>query len=347
MTPSRPLLYFPSRGRNVPGIQEIAKIAGVSPATVSRALRGLHHVNAETRARIIAAAKELNYPIETSAHKTFPTNTVGVIAPFTSRWYFSQAIAGVEQALREAGMDLLLYNYNRHNGREKIFQSLNLRERVDALIIISLPPTEEENRTLLSLGIPVSLIGYRTPGVTSVSIDDVEGARIATQHLVNQGHKNIGLISGAPTGSVDYPAPKNRRIGFMEVLNDAGLTFNPQHEVHADFTIATGESAMEELLSRPNPPTAVFCESDEMAYGAILAMRKRGLKYPDDISLIGYDGHDLAEFANLTTVAQPVHMLGELAAWSVMEKLNKPDTPIKTLTLPTTLILRGSTKKIN
>jgi DNA-binding LacI/PurR family transcriptional regulator len=330
----------------VPGIQEIAKVAGVSPATVSRALRGLQHVNEKTRAKIVEAAELLGYPIDAPANKTSKTNTVGVISPFTSRWYFSQAIAGVEQALREAGMDLLLYNFSRVNGREKVFTSLNLQDRVDALIIISLPPTIEEYQTLLSLNIPISTIGFHLPEVTSIAIDDVQGARIATQHLISLGHKTIGLISGSEQGSWDFPVPKNRRKGFLLALEEVGLKLNPQHEVHAHFTAATAESAMDDLLSRPNRPTAVFCESDEMAFGAMQSLRKHGVKCPDDFSIIGYDGHEMTEFANLTTIAQPVQMLGELAAWAVMEKMNKPDTPSKDITLPTTLIVRGSTRAI-
>lgn len=330
----------------MPGIQEIAKVAGVSPATVSRALRGLQHVNEKTRAKIVEAAELLGYPIDVPTNKTAKTNTVGVISPFVLRWYFSQAIGGVEQALREAGMDVLLYNFTRANGREKIFQSLNLKERVDALIIISLPPTLEEYEALLALNVPVAAIGFNRPEITSIAIDDVQGAKTATQHLIELGHKRIGLISGSSQGVWDFPVPRNRREGFLAALDEAGLKFDPTLEVQADFSVITAERAMDDLLARSNRPTAVFCESDEMAYGAMQSMRKHGLKCPEDISLIGFDGHEMADFANLTTIAQPVQTMGELAAWAVMEKLNKPDTPAKHINLPTTLIVRGSTRAL-
>jgi DNA-binding LacI/PurR family transcriptional regulator len=330
----------------MPRIQEIAKVAGVSPATVSRALRGLQHVNEKTRTRIIEAAELLGYPIELPGAKNSKTNTVGVIAPFVSRWYFAQAIGGVEHALREAGMDVLLYNFTRANGREKIFTNLNLKERVDALIIISLPPTREEYEAILSLNIPVAAIGFDAPEIATVLIDDVHGAKVATQHLIDLGHKQIGLISGSSQGVWDFPVPRNRREGFLTALSEAGLTFDPNLEVHADFSVVTAERAMDDLLSRTNRPTAVFCESDEIAYGAMNSMRKHGLSCPEDISLIGFDGHDMADFANLTTIAQPVQTMGELAAWAVMEKMNKPDTPPKRINLPTTLVVRGSTRAI-
>ena len=143
------------------GVVEIAERAGVSPATVSRALRGLHHVNERTRSKIVAAAMELNYPLRpdllpASAKKK--TNRIGVVSPYLSRWFFTQAINGVEQSLREAGLDLLLYNFSQVDSRQRIFQQRQLRGKVDALIVISLPPTDDEFDSLLSLGIPITTI---------------------------------------------------------------------------------------------------------------------------------------------------------------------------------------------
>ena len=121
------------------GIKEVAQEAGVSTATVSRALRGLHHVNSQTRSKIMAAAEKLNYPLTPVKGPTQSgrTNSVGVVAPYISRWYFSQVISGAEQALREAGLDLLLYNFSQMKGRERLFQHQLLKGRVDALIVIS------------------------------------------------------------------------------------------------------------------------------------------------------------------------------------------------------------------
>ena len=172
------------------GIVEIAKRAGVSPATVSRALRGMHHVNERTRERIIEAAKIMDYPIRPDLlprDESTRTNTIGVIAPFISRWYFSQAIAGAEQALREAGMDLLLYNFAQVDARQRVFQQKKLVGKVDGLIVISLPPTDKEFEQILGLGIPVSLLGIADERCSSVSIDDYKGAQTAAQHLLEMG----------------------------------------------------------------------------------------------------------------------------------------------------------------
>jgi len=328
------------------GIQDIAERAGVSPATVSRALRGLQHVNEQTRVKIIEAAEALSYPISNVNKRPGKTNTVGIVSPTTSRWYFAEAIAGVEQALREAGLDILLYNFSQTNGREKLFKDSYLRERVDALITISLPPSQEDFNAMLNLDLPIALIGFHRPEFSSVAIDDVAGAKTATRHLVNQGHTSIGLMAGEHALLWENPVMRDRRAGFMSVLNEAGLTFNPHHEVFAGFDMDSAQRAMDDLLARPDRPTAIFCASDEMAYGAMLSLKRHGMKCPDDMSIVGYDGHKMAEFADLTTIAQPVWLLGEMAAWSIMEKLNKPETPPKTLNLPTELVVRGSTRKI-
>ena len=271
---------------------------------------------------------------------------MGVVAPYISRWYFSQVISGAEQALREAGLDLLLYNFSQMKGRERLFQHQLLKGRVDALIVISLPPTTEEFDSMLSLGIPIALVGMEHEKCASVKIDDIAGARSATQHLVNQGHKKIGLMSGRPDDPFNFSVPQDRRKGFMQVLAENALEWLPQREVHGDFTMHTAARAMDDLLARPNRPTAIFCESDEMAMGAMQALRRHGLKAPDDISIVGFDGHEMAEFSELTTIEQPVQLMGEMAAWSIMERLRKPNIDPPSLVLPTTLVVRNSTRRL-
>jgi len=238
-------------GAKMAGIKEVAAEAGVSTATVSRALRGLEHVNPQTRAKIEAAAAKLNYSLTGDGDRIRPgrTNSVGVVAPYISRWYFAQVINGAEQALREAGLDLLLYNFSQMKGRERLFQHQLLKGRVDALIVISLPPTEEEFASMLSLGIPIALVGMAHKDCASIKIDDVAGARTATQHLVNQGHKQIGLMSGRPDDPFNFSVPQDRRRGFLQVLAENGLEWIPSREVHGDFTMNTASRAMDDLLA--------------------------------------------------------------------------------------------------
>jgi len=331
------------------GIKDVAAAAGVSIATVSRALRGMSHVNAEPRERIPAAAEALNYPLpQRQAQRIFSrTNSVGVVAPYISRWYFAQVLSGAEQALREAGLDLLLYNFSQLKSRERLFQHQLLKGRVDGLIVISLPPTEGEFESMLNLGIPIALVGMHHEGCASVAIDDVAGARTATQHLVNLGHRKIGLISGRPDDPLGFNVPQDRRTGFMQVLAESGLEWVPSREAHGDFTMHGASRAMDDLLARPNRPTAIFALSDEMAFGALQAIRRNGLRVPDDISIIGFDGHEISEFSDLTTIEQPVQLMGETAAWSIIERLKSPKSEPNSLTMPTTLLVRNSTRRLD
>lgn len=332
------------------GIVEIAKKAGVSPATVSRALRGMHHVNERTRKKIIESAQELDYPIRPDLlprSEGGKTNTIGVIAPYISRWYFSQALAGAEQALREAGMDLLLYNFAQVDARQRVFQQKKLIGKVDGLIVISLPPTEKEFEQILGLGIPVALLGTADSRCSSVSIDDVKGASIATQHLIDSGHKDIAIMAGQHELAYNFKVANQRRDGFLKTLKEAGLDFDPNFELIADFDSHTAELAMDEFLNRKKLPTAIFCESDEMAFGAMKSLKKKGLRVPEDISVIGYDDHEFSEVMGLTTVAQPVQFLGQLIASQIMVKIDKPETPGAQMRVPTTLVIRNTVADIS
>ena len=327
------------------GIVEIAKKAGVSPATVSRALRGIHHVNEKTRKKIVDAARDLDYPIRPDLlprGANEKTNTIGVIAPFLSRWYFSQAVSGVEQALREAGMDLLLYNFAQVDARQRIFQQKKLVDKVDGLIVISLPPSDKEFQEILGLGIPVSLIGISDSRCSSVSIDDVKGGEVATQHLVDMGHTEIGLMLGQKDWAFDFKVASNRKDGFLSVLEKHNLEFNPAYELIADFASHTAELAMDEFLTRKKLPTAIFCESDEMAFGVIKSVRKKGLRVPEDISVIGFDDHEFSATMGLTTVAQPPRFLGQLAASQILAAIEKPESALGKISVPTTLVIRES-----
>jgi DNA-binding LacI/PurR family transcriptional regulator len=331
------------------GVVEIAEKAGVSAATVSRALRGLHHVNERTRSKIVAAAMELNYPLRPDLipHElAVRTNRVGVIAPYLSRWFFAEAINGIEQSLREAGMDLLLYNFSEVDARQRIFQHKQLRGKVDALIVISMPPTDEEFASLLSLGIPITTIGFVHEGCTSVAIDDVAGGRVATKHLTDLGHREIAVLSGQRETAYNFDVSDNRNKGYVEALNEVGVEWNPDLEIRGDFNIYTAEIAMESFLQRKKLPTAIFCHSDEMAFGALKAIRAKGLRVPEDISVIGFDDHTIAQYTGLTTIAQAPQFEGQVAAAAAIAEITNPVSEHRNIVVPLSLVVRETTAKI-
>ncbi len=330
-------------------IRDVAEAAGVSTATVSRALRGLPHVDAETRARVEQVAREMDYVVSPSASRLASgrTGTVALIAPFLARWFFSTVLSGVEGVLQNASIDLLVFEVGDPAvAAARMPAERRLRGRVDGLLVVSLPSEESSVAEILGLGLPVSLIGATAPGVPSVSIDDVAAARTATQHLINVGHERIGIISGQPDPSGFTPA-NDRRRGYLEAMSIAGFHADPTLVEYGYFTVAGGEQAMTSLLARPQPPTAVFAVSDEMAFGAIRALQRHGLRPGIDVAIVGIDGHDLSELLDLTTVAQPVRELGRMAAERLLNQLRVPAAEraakAETTVVPTTLFVRGST----
>ena len=331
------------------GIAEIAEEAGVSPATVSRALRGLHHVNYKTRKKVVDAALALDYPVRPDLlplEVRKKSNVVGVITPYLSRWYFAQAINGIEQSLREAGIDLMLFNFSEVEGRKRIFQQRLLREKVDALIIISLPVEDDDFESLLSLGIPLTLLGFDHENYNSVMVDDVLGGKIATNHLIDYGHKDIAILSGARDIAMNFNVSDNRTLGFIKAMQEANIEWNPENDIRGDYNVQTAEIAMRSFLDRKKLPTAVFCHSDEMAIGAMKAIRQKGLRVPEDISVIGFDDHEYAQHIGLTTVSQPPQFLGQMAASAAVESILKPGSQTKHLSVATSLVLRETTARI-
>src|SRR4051812_41923189 len=178
----------------VASIEDVARQAGVSIATVSRALRGLPDVASATRDRVLEAASELNYVASPFAARLASgrTATVGVVVPFVNRWFFAEVIDTVETALRRAGFDLLLYNLGDEAGRARFFDVMPMRKRVDAVLVVSLVLADDEIAALQALGCPVGLLGLERHGFLSTRIDDVGSARMAVTHLTDLGHRRIG-----------------------------------------------------------------------------------------------------------------------------------------------------------
>lgn len=276
-------------------IRDVAEAAGVSTATVSRALRGLPHVDEATRDRVQRIAQELDYVVSPSASRLASgrTGCIAVITPYVSRWFFATVLSGVESVLQASDMDLLLFSVGDPMDEHRVVPERRLRRRVDGVIVISLPVDHPESAGLLDLGLPVSLIGVRSPGVPSVAIDDVMAARKATQHLLALGHRRIGLIGGRP-GASGFTPEHDRARGYRDVLAETGIHADPALEAYGGFTVAGGDQAMARLLALPEPPTAVLAMSDEMAFGALNALRRRRLQPGVDVAVAGIDGHELA-----------------------------------------------------
>lgn len=330
-------------------IVDVARRAGVSVATVSRALRDMPNVSRATRDRVLRAAAELDYSASplASGLVTGRMKSVGVVLPYAGRWFFAEVVRGIEEALRESGYDLVLHVLADGRRRQAFFASLPVRRRVDALLVVALPLDRGEVSVLRGLGVPLACVAEPTPGMHGERIDDVAAARLAAQHLLNLGHHRIACIGGDVDGPEHFSVPALRLQGFRQALAEAGIKPRRAWECDGGYTAKGGELAMTSLLSQAGGrPTAVFCQSDEMAFGALRALRRSGLRCPDDVSVVGMDDHELSSTFDVTTVAQPVSQQGAAAARWIVERLAAPEGgpgPDDVRLHSVRLVLRGST----
>jgi len=288
----------------------------VSTATVSRALRALPGVSAATRARVLATAAALDYVVSPAASRLSSgrTGSVAVVTPYLARWYFATVLAAIDEELSSDDLDLLLVTVDEPSPlASRHTPTHRLRRRVDGVIVVSMSPQAAALAEITRLAVPTVVVGLTSPGAVSVRSDDANGAAMAVQQLLNLGHRRIGLIRGRTDPPV-FVAERDRLAGYRQALSQAGLEPDPTICAPGSFTALGGEEAMAQLLARPDPPTAVFAMSDEMAFGALRALHRHGLRPGIDVSVIGYDDHELAAMHDLTTIHQPVVELGHVAA---------------------------------
>jgi LacI family transcriptional regulator, repressor for deo operon, udp, cdd, tsx, nupC, and nupG len=323
-------------------IRDVALLADVSIATVSRALRDHASVSAATKRRVVEAAEELGYTPQQRPISADAGRRVAVITPFVGRWFFGHVIEGIERVLHDRSLDMLMLRTE--PGRRRIIPPDLHARGVVGVIILCLEPDMDEVQPLLDKGTPVAILGVKHPSLPHVCIDDIEAARMVTQHLLELGHERIGLVGGLRYDTQPFRVPQDRRAGFFAELADAGITWDPALEVNADFTARGAMRAVEFLFDLEHPPTAIVAESDEMAFGVMVAAQRRGMWVPHDLSVVGFDDHELAEAWDLTTVAQPVEAQGELVAWQIISGLGGGVDGNRSVVMPTSLIVRGSTR---
>ena len=334
-------------------IEDVARRASVSVATVSRALRQLPNVAVATRQRVQQAAQDLAYRADPHASRLAMgrTRTIGMAVPLLGAWYFSQVVAGAEAVLKHEGYDLLLMGVvNSDERRRFVREWVVLQKRVDGLLLVDLRLDPEELAELSDVDAALVTIGDRYRGYSSVTIDNHAAAALAVRHLLDLGHRAVGLIGDSANPELSFSVPGDRRRGYLDAMAGAGIEPRAELEVPGNFTVIGGYAAMARLLATADPPTAVFAMSDEMAIGATKAARDHGLSVPDDLSIIGFDDHDLADAFGLTTIRQPVADIGGQAARFLIERLETrasagPRVPAVSIE-PTTLVVRSSTRQL-
>lgn len=331
-------------GANRVSLHAIALRAGVSTATVSRALRGLPSVASETRSLIERSAADLGYVVPPAEGDR--RRTVAVVVPSITGWYHALALEGADEVFRASGCDVLLINLGHRSETNRLFRQSLLHSRVDACLVIAIDFTPQEAEQLQALEIPYIGVGAALPELSRVEIDEMGAAELATRHLLHLGHRRIAHIGSRDDPQTDSTMSRLRTDGWARAMRHAGLEPNPEWWVDGGFKASMARDAITPVLASPDRPTAVFAASDEMAFGAILAAQDLGLRVPDDVSVIGIDDHDYAELLGLTTVRQRPKQQGRTAAALLVAQLNAHEFALNRVDAPVELVQRRSTAPV-
>lgn len=335
-------------------IGDVARLAGVSKSTASRALTGRGYVADQTRRRVEAAASQIGYIASPDAASlvTGRTKNVGVVIPFVNRWFFGEVLEGIERALLSAGYDLTLYNVaDGGPDRDRVFDFFLARKRVDAVISVGVDLDEHELKALERREKALVCLGGGGGGAARLSVDDRAVGTLATEHLLQLGHTRIAHLAGLGASHRPMSVHGQRLAGFLEAIAAAGpASATEPHVVEAGMSMPGGYRAALQLLGHPGTrPTALFAASDEMAIGAMRAAERLGIDVPGELSIIGVDGHEYAEMFDLTTVEQYPGEQGRLAVEVVLRLLGEPvvadPLPDSGAPLPTRLVVRSSTTR--
>ncbi len=329
-----------------PSIDDVAKRAGVSTATVSHVLNGTRVVSQHTRSRVMAAARDLTYNPSAIARslKTKTTGTIGVVLSDVRNPFSTAVLRGIEDVTSKEGRNVILCNSDESEEKAETYLRVLLAKRIDGLILASPGHVSDSLDTFLAMGIPVVLIDRLVSGrsLPFVGINNVEGARQAVQHLLDDGHRRIGVITGLERVSTSV----ERLRGYESALRGGGLEIDPVLVKKGYSSVDGGGEATRELLMLSHPPTAIFTSNNFMTLGAIKTFRELGVGCPDQIALFGFDDHEWAVIFSppVSVVRQPTYELGTTAAEMLLHAIRGGNHAASPVLLDTTLVIRQSCK---
>jgi DNA-binding LacI/PurR family transcriptional regulator len=328
--------------RKAPTIYDVAKHAGVSITTVSRMLNDPGRVNSETRERILAAVDALGFvpKAEARARALRRTGRIGVISPFFTAPSFVQRLRGISEALSAKKFELVIYTVDSAEHLKRFLSSLPLTGNLDGLIILSLPVDDANVRRLVDHGLPTVLVEFPHPNLSSVVIDDVMGGRIAARYLLDKGHRRIAFLGDTDLPEYSLHPVSQRLVGFRKTLKEAGIELPDALVRLAPYSQEQTRQVAAELLSLPQPPTAIFAATDFQALGVLKAARQLKIQVPEQLAVVGFDDLDLAEYTDLTTIRQHLDESGRLAVEILLAQIESPSRPPRHVNLPLTLIER-------
>lgn len=333
-----------------PTIKDVARRAGVSTATVSRVLNGQHWVAEETKATVLQAVQELNYKPNAIARSLMnaQTKTLAIIFPNVSDMFSGTVLSGVEDAAHQRGFSVIVCKTGGGHERTLGYLQLLAEKRVDGIVFASEVLREEYASFIGRLRIPLVVLSGESmqPGIPTVRCDDHQAAYAAASYLIGQGHERIAMLYG---GAHDTPEQNGRLLGFHEAHRDHGLVVEPQHVLCLEgFAFKDGQLGGAALLQQNRTLTAIFASSDELALGVMSAAYVRGIRVPEDLSVMGFDDLPLAEMSlpPLTTVRQPLYGMGRRAATMLLDHIQDVQALEGHAVFPTTIVERQSVRRL-
>jgi LacI family transcriptional regulator len=325
-------------------IKDIAKIAGVSHTTVSRALNDSSLISEKTKVKIRKIADEYNYTANTSA-KSLKLNrsfNIGIfftsIKEGTSSDFFHKAIIGANKSIGDE------FNLVVKENIKKDYSKIN-KQKYDGVVLVSQSEDDQELVDhIIKENIPLVVANRKIKNdtISSFLSDDLEGSYTAVKELIKNGHERIGII----LGQSGYKSSRIRYEGYERALKESNLKTNQTYVIEGNYTIKSGYDAMKEILSLNEKPTAIFCSNDEMAIGAIKACNEHGVKIPDDLSLIGYDAIEMGLYTTptLSTVNRHIEEITAMATSHLLDEINGTEVEQSVNYYPVNMILRESIK---
>jgi DNA-binding LacI/PurR family transcriptional regulator len=329
-------------------IRDVARRAGVSVATASRALNGKSVVSPRTRDRILGVMEELGFSPSPAARRLSlgRTLTVGVVVSFLTRPQAAERLRGVDAVLADSEFDLVIYNVESVQKRDHYLDTLAQSQRADGLLVMSLPPRADVAPSLAQAHVPVVFIDVHTPAVAQmprVIGDDVRGAAMAARHLLDLGHRDIGFIGDAIEDPFGFTSSRDREQGLRQELASAGVHIPGRWVGHGAHGRYEARDLARRMLTDDQRPTAIFSASDTQALGVIAAARDLGLRVPDDLSVIGYDDIEAADYVGLTTIRQQLFESGRRGAEILLSEIEGRSEQPPVAQLAPELVVRATT----
>ncbi|MCA9962171.1 MAG: LacI family DNA-binding transcriptional regulator [Anaerolineales bacterium] len=325
-------------------IRDVAKKAGVGVGTVSRVLNDRNAVSEATRQKVLAAIDALEYTPNLAARRLSRGKmmAIGVIVPYFTNPSVVRRLQGVVSVVTGSGYDLVLFDIEKVEQRADFVRNIPRRQLVDGLLIVSLNPTDEDVEELLQANLPTVLVDANHPELSRVRVDNVFGGYQATRHLLDLGHRRIGYISDFLNDPFNSPV-RDRLQGYQQALTEAGIAFCSDYHQQGVHSRQQARLMALDMLQLPDPPTAVFAYSDTQAVGVLEAARELGRRVPQDLSIIGFDNIEAAEYLHLTTVQQGLYDSGAKGCQLLLTEMLDPPASATEILLPTQIVMRQTT----